>query len=156
MNGTINFHSENNEICVYVEIPIKSSNIFEVKINLLIVDDFPGIRSTKLLLETYGFTVHLAKSGEEAIELCKINSYNIILMDKNMNGLSGIETVRLIRTMNNKKVIIYGFTGDTMSEEENSFKCSINGVNDILYKPLDINTLIESYNRDKVLLHPLL
>lgn len=155
MFGNIKFSNTNDIINVSVEIPVKNSKIEGDKVNLLIIDDFSGIRSTKLILETYGFNVDITKSGDSALELISKNMcYDVILVDKNMNGLSGIETVKKIRKLNHK-VIIYGFTGDTIYNGNNQFKCSINGVNDILYKPLNCKDLIEKYNRDKIILHPL-
>ena len=147
MNGTIKFQTENNMIDVIVAIPIIIDDIKNI-IDLLIVDDFTGIRSTKLILESYGFNVELVKTGEQAIETCKTKTFDIIIMDKNMNGLSGIETVNILRSELNYKGIIYGFTGDTMCSASQSFDCSPLGVNDILYKPLEYKKLIKYYKRD--------
>ena len=59
-----------------------------------------------------------------------------------MNGLSGIGTVKLLRE-SGYNGIIYGFTGDCFASVSESFDCSVMGVNDIIYKPLDINSFIE-------------
>ena len=150
MKGSIEFlQSRSDSLTFKVKIPIKLSTLNSKHVKLLMVDDFAGIRTTKLMLETYGFIVTVVKSGEAAILQCNMEHFDVILMDKNMNGLSGIETVQKIRKFN-KTSIIYGFTGDTMCVASENFVCSQNGVNDLLYKPLDFQKLIEYYNRDKL------
>ena len=111
---------------------------------MLIVDDFAGIRSTKMLLETKGFDVTIVSSGIKCIKLCENEVFDIILMDKNMNGISGIDTVMTLRS-SGYSGIIYGFTGDCFASVSESFDCSETGVNDILYKPLDLDLFIKKF-----------
>ena len=68
-------------------------------------------------------------------------------MDKNMNGLSGIETVAKLR-LNGYKGIIYGITGDCFDKVSESFDCSPGGVNNVMYKPLDIDFFINQLKTD--------
>ena len=119
-------------------MPIRIQSPYIKNKSMLIVDDFAGIRSTKMILETKGFNVDVVRSGNECIQKCKENQYDIILMDKNMNGISGIETVVLLRNIIEYTGIIFGFTGDCFSSVSETFDCSSLGVNDIFYKPLVI------------------
>lgn len=142
MNGNIYFESNNSNISSIFSVPI---NIYDPCIEnkkVLIVDDFIGIRSTKTLLEIKGFNVDIVKSGEDCISICKKRVYDVILMDKNMHGLSGIETVKILRDSGYNGVI-FGFTGDCLAAASESFDLSLTGVNDIIYKPLDINYFIK-------------
>jgi len=146
MNGTICFVKSNtnlyNEINIELSLPIRISSPYIKNKTMLIVDDFAGIRSTKMLLETKGFVVTVVNSGIKCIELCENKVYDIILMDKNMNGMCGIETVNKLRS-NGYSGIIYGFTGDCFVSVSEAFDCSSLGVDDVLYKPLDIDLFIK-------------
>jgi CheY-like chemotaxis protein len=143
MNGFIGFvETDSNQVSIEFTLPV-TEVMFTEKKTILIVDDFPGIRSTKMLLETKGFTVDIVTSGKKCVELCKDNKYSYILMDKNMNDLSGTETVRYLRNELHYNGVIFGFTGDCFESSDESFECSDSGVNDILYKPLDINCFLK-------------
>ena len=50
----------------------------------------------KILLEKYDLTFDLANDGQEAVELYKQNSYDLILMDEQMPVMDGIEAVKNI------------------------------------------------------------
>jgi PAS domain S-box-containing protein len=149
MKGTISFLSDNCNIIAKFSIPVIIYNSCIENNTILIVDDFIGIRSTKTLLEIKGFKVDVVRSGEECIKKCKNTKYDIILMDKNMNGLSGIETVKILRE-SGYNGIIYGLTGDCLASVSESFDCSSNGVNNVIYKPLDINNLISMFQKDYI------
>ena len=54
-----------------------------------------------------GFQVTSCNNGSESIELIKNNLYDIILLDENMPGISGIETLEQIKILRpNLKVIM--------------------------------------------------
>jgi len=65
---------------------------------VLIVDDETNMRRTltDILLDE-GYEVASAATGEEAIELCASNEYDVILMDVRMPGIDGVEAFRKIR-----------------------------------------------------------
>lgn len=79
-------------------------------IKLLIVDDEKLIREgLKIMLSTYDDieVVGLAKNGYEALEFCKNNIVDIVLMDIRMNDCNGVMGTRLIKEQFNKiKVLI--------------------------------------------------
>ena len=150
MNGTIKFINEDIECTVNIEftVPIRINNpVFSNNKTVLIVDDFAGIRSTKIILETKGFLVDIVRSGSECIKRCKNKLYDIILMDKNMNGLSGNDTVNHLRNIMDYKGVIFGFTGDCFETLSETFDCSSMGVNDILFKPLEVDKFIDLCNK---------
>lgn len=65
---------------------------------ILLVDDDPEIREmTGLLLGGAGFEVRTASSGEEAIYRTQQERFDLILLDINMPGVDGWETLRLLR-----------------------------------------------------------
>ncbi len=64
---------------------------------LIIDDDFNACDILKLILQKEGFEVHAQESAEEGLEELKTNAYDLILLDINFPGMSGMEACRLIR-----------------------------------------------------------
>ena len=67
-------------------------------IRILIVDDESAIRrALRPPLIELGFQVAEASRGEEALQLLRTGTYDVVLLDVNMPGIGGIETLRRIR-----------------------------------------------------------
>jgi len=65
---------------------------------ILVVDDSAEARSLMLrLLNGTGAHIDLAKDGVEALEKARMETYDVILMDIEMPGLTGTEATNLIR-----------------------------------------------------------
>ena len=65
---------------------------------LLITDDEPAWRSAlQEFLEQAGYQTLLAASGEEALEFVEERTVDCMLLDYQLPGVSGIETLKLIR-----------------------------------------------------------
>lgn len=68
-------------------------------IRVLIVDDEPAIRrAIRPPLVELGFQIFEASRGEEALQMLHAAPVDVVLLDINMPGLGGIETLRRIRT----------------------------------------------------------
>ena len=67
---------------------------------LWIDDEIDYFKSHILFLKNKGYNTETCLSGQEAINLIKINSYDAILIDQNMPGLSGTETLDLLKKEN--------------------------------------------------------
>ncbi|MCB0154231.1 MAG: response regulator [Anaerolineae bacterium] len=66
--------------------------------NILIVDDTPvNLEVVIDFLETYGFGIRMARSGESALERIQYNRPDIILLDVLMPGMDGFETCRRLK-----------------------------------------------------------
>jgi two-component system KDP operon response regulator KdpE len=66
---------------------------------ILVVDDDNSLRRALAVgLTGSGFTVEEALNGEGALEAVQRHSYDVVLLDMNMPGLSGIETCQQIRS----------------------------------------------------------
>lgn len=66
--------------------------------HLLIIDDEPQIRNMlKLYLEKQGYGVQEAENGHAAIELCKTNSFDLIIVDMYMPKKDGIAFIHELR-----------------------------------------------------------
>jgi signal transduction histidine kinase len=69
------------------------------EVRILVVDDVPDkLLSTQVVLETPGWTIVGASSGEEALRRLLNDDFAVILLDVNMPGLDGFETASLIRS----------------------------------------------------------
>ena len=68
-------------------------------IRVLLVDDEPAIRrALRPSLVEFGFQVAEASRGEEALQLLSAGPFDAVLLDVNMPGIGGIETLRRIRS----------------------------------------------------------
>ena len=65
---------------------------------ILVVDDEPqNIRLLQIRLQTDGYTVLTANSGQEALELVQDDAPDLILLDIMMPGMNGFEVCQRIR-----------------------------------------------------------
>ena len=100
---------------------------------------------TQRILENKDFTCEVAASGEEAINKIKNKSYNLVLMDVNMPGISGLEATRRIREFD-KIVPIVALTAVEIEEIRNKIFAA--GMNDIIVKPYDVQQFYQIIYRN--------
>ena len=107
--------------------------------NLLVVDDEKGIRD---LIRKYaqfeGYEVHEAIDGIQAVEECRNNSYDLIIMDVMMPELDGFSAVREIRKFSSAPVIMLSARG----EEYDRIHGFESGVDDYVVKPFSPKELM--------------
>jgi response regulator RpfG family c-di-GMP phosphodiesterase len=69
---------------------------------ILVVDDNPLVlESLRYLFEREGHTVLVAENGRRALEICQNVAIHVMVLDFNMPGLTGGETVQKLREFNN-------------------------------------------------------
>jgi len=111
---------------------------------ILTVDDQMGIDSFFYdFFTARNYEVLNAQSGKAAIEIVKKEKPRIILLDINMRGMDGIETLEKIRQID-KEVTIIMVTG--VKDDEMMNKAKELGADDYITKPLSLEYL------DKVVL----
>ena len=67
-------------------------------IRILVVDDESAIRrAIRPPLVELGFQVSEASRGEEALQMMRGTTFDAVLLDVNMPGIGGVETLRRIR-----------------------------------------------------------
>lgn len=66
---------------------------------ILVVDDDPAIRSLlSTFLEQLGYLVETVESGEAALELFNAETFDVILVDLQLQGMTGLEVASVIRS----------------------------------------------------------
>ena len=108
---------------------------------ILIVEDELDIgRLLYMQVENMGYDVDHVTSGEEALALLNRNSYDLVLLDWMLPGLSGIEIAQLIRKMDSmKNVAILMLTAK--SDPDNIVEGLEAGADDYLTKPFNADIL---------------
>ncbi len=114
--------------------------------NVLIVDDNRINQVvTSRILKKKEFKCETASSGEEAVKKAKEGKFDLILMDVNMPGISGLEATRLIRKFN-AEVPVIALTAVEIEEIRNKIYAS--GMNDIIVKPYDVQQFYQIVYRN--------
>ena len=108
---------------------------------LLIVDDENDVREFAAnFFRKRKLDVTTAGSGEEAIEKVKADKPDIVLLDIRMGVMNGIETLELIKKVDQAiKVIMV--TGTKPEENEAFAKCKELGATSYVHKPLRLDEL---------------
>jgi len=109
-------------------------------LRILLVDDEMSIRrALRPPLMELGFQVAEASRGEEALLLLRADSFDAVLLDINMPGIGGIETLRRIRTFQPRVPILMLTVRDS---EENKVEALELGADDYVTKPFSTRELI--------------
>jgi CheY-like chemotaxis protein len=115
-------------------------------INILWVDDEIDLLKPHILfLEKKGYKVSTSNNGADAIDMCEENNYDIVFLDENMPGLSGLETLTKIKSKSpNLPMVMI-----TKSEEEYIMEEAIgNKIADYLIKPVNPNQILLSLKKN--------
>jgi signal transduction histidine kinase len=103
------------------------------ELHLLVVEDNKINQViTRKMLSKKDITCDIASDGTQAIELAKANSYDGILMDIHMPGISGVEATREIRKFDSE-IPIVALTAISLDDSLEEFYAA--GCNDVVTKP---------------------
>jgi two-component system KDP operon response regulator KdpE len=106
---------------------------------ILVVDDEPQIRRVmRTTLSSQGYSVIEAKSGEEALEKLRAERADLILLDVNMPGTSGLETCREIRRTSDVPIIML----TVRNTEKDKVQALDAGADDYVVKPFGAEELM--------------
>jgi pilus assembly protein CpaE len=123
------------------------------KIRVLIVDDIAETRENirKLLVfENDVEVIGAARSGHEAIELCKETKPDVVLMDINMPDMDGIAATEAIRRTNSiTQIVVLSVQGDPNYMR----KAMLAGARDFLTKPPAVDELTSAIRRAGKMAH---
>jgi DNA-binding response OmpR family regulator len=115
------------------------------KIKILWADDEIDLLKPHILfLKEKGYDVSTATSGNDAIDLISKEDFDIVFLDENMPGLSGLETLTRIKNQKNDIPVVM----ITKSEEENLMEDAIGSkIADYLIKPVNPNQILLSLKK---------
>ncbi|HLG04241.1 MAG TPA: PglZ domain-containing protein [Bacteroidia bacterium] len=115
------------------------------KVHILWADDEIDLLKPHILfLKEKGYDVATATSGNEAVEMVGNNDYDIVFLDENMPGMSGLEALTRIKNQRNEIPVVM----ITKSEEENLMEDAIGSkIADYLIKPVNPNQILLSLKK---------
>jgi CheY-like chemotaxis protein len=106
---------------------------------LWVDDEIDLLKPFVLFLEEKDYKVTTCNNGNDAIELCLENKYDLVIMDEMMPGLDGLTTLTEIKRVNPSLPIVMV----TKSEEEGLMdKAIASQISDYLIKPINPNQII--------------
>ena len=135
---------------ISMEIPENSGEEIEINYEkhqgkrILVVDDSKmNLKVANQILKPYNFTVVLAESGFESLELMETQTFDLILMDIMMPKMNGVETLRRLKEIEGFNIPVVALTADALEGTDDKYKNA--GFDDYLAKPID------KYQLDRVL-----
>ena len=106
---------------------------------LWVDDEVEQLRAHLLFLEKKGYEVVTVTNGADAIDLCQERNFDLVLLDEQMPGLSGLETLQRIKELHPALPVVMV----TKSEEENIMEQAIGQkIADYLIKPVNPNQIL--------------
>jgi two-component system, OmpR family, KDP operon response regulator KdpE len=103
------------------------------------VDDEPQIRRVmRVTLGGSGYLVAEARSGEEALEKLRDERFDLVLLDVNLPGISGIETCRKIRTFSDVQVMML----TVRNSDQDAVSALDAGADDYITKPFSMDVVL--------------
>ena len=112
---------------------------------LWVDDEIEILKPHILFLEQKGYSVKALNNGMDAIELIDNERFDIVFLDENMPGLSGIETLEKIKVSHPQLPIVM----ITKSEEESIMEDAIgSNIADYLIKPVKPNQILLSLKKN--------
>lgn len=108
-------------------------------------DEIELLKPHILFLEAKGYTVDAVNNGSEAVEKSESNTYDIIFLDENMPGISGLEALARIKEAKPYVPVVM----ITKSEEEHIMEEAIGSkIADYLIKPVNPNQILLSIKKN--------
>jgi len=107
---------------------------------VVVVDDDPAVcNSLKFSLELEGFTVHAYPNGAELLYSGDINACNCFVIDQRMPGMSGMELIAKLRTLEVRTPAILLISQPNLSVAARAARAEV----PIVEKPLFGNALLD-------------
>ena len=106
---------------------------------LLVEDDLILSETLSELLQTQGYEVTLATTGNQALEVTYENSFEIMLFDVNIPDFDGFELLKILRESGNSIPCIFLTSLSDIASLSRGFEV---GADDYLKKPFDFDELL--------------
>lgn len=106
---------------------------------LWVDDEIELLKAHIIFLEKKGYNVTTVSNGTDAIEICHRQTFDLIMLDEMMPGLTGLETLQRIKEIQPRTPVVMV----TKSEEENIMDQAIGSkIADYLIKPVNPNQIL--------------
>jgi two-component system, cell cycle response regulator DivK len=125
------------------KLNIKNYN-WEGKHVLIVEDDYPSFVYLNTLIGYARATTHHIQDGLKAIDFCRDNHVDLVLMDIQLPGISGFDATREIKKLKPQLPIVAQTAFALKGEKEKSLDA---GCDAYITKPIDKNFLIELLDR---------
>lgn len=116
----------------------------EDKIILIVEDEDTNVLYLESLLAINNFKYRIAKDGQTAVDMCKNEQIDLVLMDIKLPVKSGIVATKEIKQFN-KDIPIIAQTAYALSGDKE--KIIDAGCDDYISKPIDKDVLLEKINK---------
>ncbi len=122
-------------------------------VSILLVED--NMLNQKLMyfnLTKMGFNLKMVNNGQEAVDACKNEKYEFIMMDLMMPIMDGYQATKAIRNIEKQtgnKSYIIGLTSNVYDSDKD--KCLDAGMDEYMPKPFDIDVFINTLKRENFL-----
>jgi len=102
-------------------------------------DEIEQLRAHIMFLEKKGYEIVTVSNGTDAIDQCRQRNFDLVLLDEQMPGISGLETLRKLKEINPSISVVMV----TKSEEEHIMEQAIGQkIADYLIKPVNPNQIL--------------
>jgi len=117
-----------------------------MKVTILWVDDeIDFLRPHIIFLEQKGYAILTANNGQDALDIVRANDLDLVFLDENMPGLSGLDTLTIIKELKPALPVVM----ITKSEEENIMDQAIGSkIADYLIKPVSPKQVLLSIKKN--------
>jgi len=115
-------------------------------LKVLVVEDNPiNSKVAVIALKDYAGKIEVAENGQQAVDLCKRNKYDVILMDLHMPVMNGYEATKIIRELEekvpgNERIPIIAMTANILKDDME--ECMKIGMDAFLSKPFCVNDML--------------
>lgn len=106
---------------------------------LLLEDDTRVLSFIKRGLEEEGYSVDVAERGEDALVMAKDAAYSLVILDRLLPGIDGLEVCRLLRQERNEILVLMLTARKSLEEKVEGLK---GGADDYLTKPFAFDELV--------------
>jgi CheY-like chemotaxis protein len=144
----LEFKVNENQATIEKKTEIYDKSILKDKKILLVEDNKINQMITKKMLENKGVSCEVIENGEDAIEVARNQSFDLILMDVHLPGINGTIATRNIREFDSTTPII-ALTAISLNENRDLLLSF--GMNDVITKPFapeDFYTIIARNLKD--------
>lgn len=143
-NGSISVKSKNGETKFTVTFPVFDEVLNKSKRILLAEDDVSVSEVLADLLKSNGYNVDIADNGVKVIKFIEQNNFDLLIIDKKMPEMDGLECVKKIRDTNKSIPIILasGSNVDSVNQEIESL-----GINKFIRKPYNFSEILAALQK---------